>query len=233
MARGNQNINDQLYRTRSRNAAREQPNPEGKRLYGYEIAAVDEQGNDVSVVYADLEGYFIVTDVPFGTYDVVVRRDGKILTQLDDITVDDVDIYVDQIFYNEEGIGEGTTDAATDETSEGTDLDKVAATMSEAVEATNAESSAENVADDIVSAPLDALTGVAEAVGDVASSATDAVTATGVAATATAVGLIAGDDEEENSEDNSENKSEDKPVTEAIMTSEQKEPEVIKAEEEK
>ncbi|MBE6450400.1 MAG: hypothetical protein E7016_00355 [Alphaproteobacteria bacterium] len=208
-------------------------NPEGKRLYGYEIAAVDEQGNDVSVVYADLEGYFIVTDVPFGTYDVVVRRDGKILTQLDDITVDDVDIYVDQIFYNEEGIGEGTTDAATDETSEGTDLDKVAATMSEAVEATNAESSAENVADDIVSAPLDALTGVAEAVGDVASSATDAVTATGVAATATAVGLIAGDDEEENSEDNSENKSEDKPVTEAIMTSEQKEPEVIKAEEEK
>ncbi|MBO7662715.1 MAG: hypothetical protein J6U01_05050 [Clostridia bacterium] len=31
MARGNQNINDQLYRTRSRNAAREQPNPEGKR----------------------------------------------------------------------------------------------------------------------------------------------------------------------------------------------------------
>ena len=31
MARGNQNINDQLYRTRSRNAAREQPNPERDR----------------------------------------------------------------------------------------------------------------------------------------------------------------------------------------------------------
>ena len=31
MARGNQNINDQLYRTRSRNAARDRTNPEGKR----------------------------------------------------------------------------------------------------------------------------------------------------------------------------------------------------------
>ena len=31
MARGNQNINDQLYRTRSRNAAREKPNPEQNR----------------------------------------------------------------------------------------------------------------------------------------------------------------------------------------------------------
>ena len=31
MARGNQNINDQLYRTRSRNAARERPNQEQNR----------------------------------------------------------------------------------------------------------------------------------------------------------------------------------------------------------
>ncbi|MBQ8870712.1 MAG: hypothetical protein IJ019_04990 [Alphaproteobacteria bacterium] len=90
-------------------------NPEGKRLYGYEIAAIDSEGKEVSTVYADLEGYFIVTDVPFGTYNVVVRKDGKILTQLDDILVDDIDIYVDQIFYNEAGIEEDSDNIVSKE----------------------------------------------------------------------------------------------------------------------
>lgn len=52
-------------------------NSKGKRLYGYEISVIDENGKEVTSSYADLEGYFIVPNVPFGKYDVIISKESK------------------------------------------------------------------------------------------------------------------------------------------------------------
>lgn len=67
-------------------------NPYGKRLYGYKVAAVNEKGEELAATFSDLEGYFIIPDVPYGTINLVVSKDNEELAKIKDIKVDDLDI---------------------------------------------------------------------------------------------------------------------------------------------
>ena len=70
-------------------------NPEGKRLFGYQVAAVDKDANEIAVTFADMDGYFILDGIPYGTYSIILSKDGKVLTELYDVKVDDVAIYIE------------------------------------------------------------------------------------------------------------------------------------------
>lgn len=76
-------------------------NPTGKRLYGYKVAVINEQGEEKSYTFADLDGYFLMEDVPYGTYKLVISKDNIELTVLPDIKVEDFDLYLGDISVNE------------------------------------------------------------------------------------------------------------------------------------
>lgn len=71
-------------------------NPDGMRLFGYQITALDKDKKEVAQTFADLEGYFILDSVPYGEYNIVVSKDGNVLTELQDVKVDDVAIYIEE-----------------------------------------------------------------------------------------------------------------------------------------
>ena len=71
-------------------------NPYGKRLYGYKVAVVDDKGEELAATFSDLEGYFIVPDVPYGTVNLVISKDNKELAKINDIKVDDLDIMLEE-----------------------------------------------------------------------------------------------------------------------------------------
>ena len=70
-------------------------NPYGKRLYGYKVAAVNDKGEELAATFSDLEGYFIIPDVPYGTVNVVISKDNRELAKLSGIKVDDLDIMLE------------------------------------------------------------------------------------------------------------------------------------------
>ena len=70
-------------------------NPEGKRLFGYQIAAIDKDSKETAVTFADMDGYFILDGIPYGTYSVIISKEGKTLTELYDVKVDDVAVYIE------------------------------------------------------------------------------------------------------------------------------------------
>ncbi len=70
-------------------------NPEGKRLFGYQVAAVDKDANEIAVTFADMDGYFILDGIPYGTYSIILSKDGKTLTELYDVKIDDVAVYIE------------------------------------------------------------------------------------------------------------------------------------------
>ena len=74
-------------------------NPYGKRLYGYKIAVVDANGKEVEYTFADLDGYFLMEDVPYGDYKLVVSKDNVELTVIPGIKVDDFDLYLEEEIY--------------------------------------------------------------------------------------------------------------------------------------
>lgn len=67
-------------------------NPYGKRLYGYKVAAVNDKGEELATTFSDLEGYFIIPDVPYGIVNIIVSKDNKELAKINNISVDDLDI---------------------------------------------------------------------------------------------------------------------------------------------
>ena len=71
-------------------------NPENKRLFGYQIIVLDKDNKQVAETFADLDGFFILDGIKYGTYDVVISKDGYTITQLTDIKVDDVVVYIDE-----------------------------------------------------------------------------------------------------------------------------------------
>ena len=71
-------------------------NPNGKTLFGYQVTVFDKSGNEVTAIIADTDGYFILDGINYGTYDIVISKDGRAITQLKDIKVDDVVIYLDK-----------------------------------------------------------------------------------------------------------------------------------------
>ena len=71
-------------------------NPLSKRLFGYQIIVLDKDNKQVAETFADLDGFFILDGIKYGTYDVIISKDGNTLTQLNDITIDDVVVYIDE-----------------------------------------------------------------------------------------------------------------------------------------
>ncbi len=71
-------------------------NPEGKRLFGYQISALDKDKKEIASTFADLDGYFILDGVPYGTYNIVISKEGNTLTELTDVKVDDVAVYIEE-----------------------------------------------------------------------------------------------------------------------------------------
>ena len=99
-------------------------NPKGRRMYGYKISAIDKNGDEKASVFSDLEGYFIMEDVPYGEYDLTISKEGKMLTTVKDIVVDDFDILVDgEIKLSNEENKEDENDNSEDEQAEETDND--------------------------------------------------------------------------------------------------------------
>ena len=71
-------------------------NPEGKRLFGYQITAVDAEKKEIAQTFADLDGYFILDGIPYGTYNIIISKEGNVLTELVDVKVDDVAVYLEE-----------------------------------------------------------------------------------------------------------------------------------------
>lgn len=79
-------------------------NAQNIRMFGYKIAAIDGKNQEVSYTYADIEGYFILDGVPYGTYKLLVAKDDNVLAELQDIKVDDVAVYIpDEIMLDWKG----------------------------------------------------------------------------------------------------------------------------------
>lgn len=69
-------------------------NEKGIRMFGYKIAALDKEGKEQVFTYADIEGFFILDNIPYGSYTLIVSKDDNILAELQDITVDAEVIYI-------------------------------------------------------------------------------------------------------------------------------------------
>jgi len=72
-------------------------NPKGKRMYGYKVSVMDENNKEISSNYTDLEGYFVVSDIPFGKYDVIISKESEQLSEIKDIVIDDVYVYIGEV----------------------------------------------------------------------------------------------------------------------------------------
>ncbi len=71
------------------------------RMFGYQIAALDEEDKEQGTTFADVDGFFILDSIPYGTYKIIVSKDGHELAELQDVKVDDVSIYLeDEIVVN-------------------------------------------------------------------------------------------------------------------------------------
>lgn len=69
-------------------------NDRGIRMFGYKIAALDGMGNEKGSTYADIDGYFILDNIPYGTYKLAVSKDDAVLAEVQDIKVDDTAIFI-------------------------------------------------------------------------------------------------------------------------------------------
>lgn len=70
-------------------------NDKGIRMFGYMITAVKpDDGTEVGSTFADIDGYFILDGIPYGTYNLAVSKDGTELALLTDITIDDTAIFI-------------------------------------------------------------------------------------------------------------------------------------------
>ena len=58
---------------------------------------MDENNKEISSNYTDLEGYFVVSDIPFGKYDVIISKESEQLSEIKDVVVDDVDVYIGEV----------------------------------------------------------------------------------------------------------------------------------------
>ncbi len=70
-------------------------NPYDNMMFGYMIAAIDANDNEIGRTFADTSGMFILDDLPYGTYKIVISKDNHILAEKKDIKVDDISIYLE------------------------------------------------------------------------------------------------------------------------------------------
>lgn len=69
-------------------------NPFNRRMFGYKITAVDEKNQECGETFADIEGYFILDGIPYGTYTLAVEKDGDVLAKIENQTINDVVIFL-------------------------------------------------------------------------------------------------------------------------------------------
>ena len=70
-------------------------NPYDNMMFGFLVAAVDDKDNEIGRTFADTSGMFILDDLPYGTYKLVISKDGHILAEKPNIAVDDISIYLE------------------------------------------------------------------------------------------------------------------------------------------
>ena len=69
-------------------------NADDTRMFGYQISALDKDNKEIVSTFADIDGFFILDGIPYGTYKVIVSKDGNQLAELQDIKVDDISVYI-------------------------------------------------------------------------------------------------------------------------------------------
>ena len=69
-------------------------NADDTRMFGYQISALNKDNKEIVSTFADIDGFFILDGIPYGTYKVIVSKDGNQLAELQDIKVDDISVYI-------------------------------------------------------------------------------------------------------------------------------------------
>lgn len=85
-------------------------NPTGKRLYGYKVALINDKNEEKAYTFADLDGYFLMENVPYGTYKLVISKDEVSLHVLPDIKIDDFELYLGNINITGSSVSENAVD---------------------------------------------------------------------------------------------------------------------------
>lgn len=67
-------------------------NPYGKRLYGYKVTAIDDKGNELASTFTDLDGYFVLSDIPYGKIKIIVSKDNEKQAEISEVIVNDWDV---------------------------------------------------------------------------------------------------------------------------------------------
>ena len=69
-------------------------NDDNIRMFGYQVTAFDYAGKEQGMTFADVDGFFILDSIPYGTYKIIVSKDGHELAELQDVKIDDVSVYI-------------------------------------------------------------------------------------------------------------------------------------------
>lgn len=69
-------------------------NDDNIRMFGYQVTAFDHAGKEQGMTFADVDGFFILDSIPYGTYKIIVSKDGHELAELQDVKIDDVSVYI-------------------------------------------------------------------------------------------------------------------------------------------
>ncbi len=82
-------------------------------MFGYEVIAYDENGEQALSTFTDTDGYFVLEGLKYGKYRLSVVKDGETLGGLKEVVVDDVSIYLEkEIDLNEQPKEDDSYDAA-------------------------------------------------------------------------------------------------------------------------
>lgn len=117
---------------------------ERPQLLGYKIEAVNVKDNTVYETYSDVEGFFILDGVAYGTYNVNVYREDDLVKTMENIKLDDVAYFFEEsieIPYVE--VKREFFRAGFEETVEGTEIREI--TGEQVLEAVVSEGSARSV----------------------------------------------------------------------------------------
>lgn len=72
------------------------PNPTHKKMFGYRVYVQDENGREVVSTYTDLDGYYILENIPFGTYDLFITKEDTVIKKVSNIFVNDFSVFVNK-----------------------------------------------------------------------------------------------------------------------------------------
>ena len=69
-------------------------NQYNRHMFGYQIKVLDKEGKEQGSTFADIEGYFILDGVPYGSYMLVIEKDEEMVSEPKQIIIDDVAIFL-------------------------------------------------------------------------------------------------------------------------------------------